>query len=148
MNFFRQINRRTLLLWSVLLCLALLCAQGVKLHVHNLDQEHGSHSSDYLGVGQVVADTGDHSHLSVAHLAHDISHDEHHGDLVSEVDTNPYGLLKKSPGNPFAIALCVLFFTLVIFISSGSLIQRCRESKLVLHRRYALSPPLRAPPLH
>ncbi len=123
MNSFRQINRRALLLWSLLLSLALLSAHVVKLHVHDL--EHG--------------------HLSKAHFAHDTSH-EHHDRTISEVDTSPNGVLKNTSNSVFALALFTLFLTLMTFIPSQQLVQCCRENKLTLHSYYLLSPPLRAPP--
>ncbi len=122
MNSFRQ-NRRALLLWSLLLCLALLSAHVVKLHIHELDN----------------------GHLSKAHFAHDTSH-EHHDKAISEVDSSPDGVLKNVNNSIFAVALFTFFFTLVTFISSRQLVQRWRENKLVLHNYYLLSPPLRAPP--
>ena len=140
MSFFCQINRRTLLLLSLLLSLVLLCAQGVKLHVHNLDQGHDNHHS------HAIDEVGDHDHLSKAHFTYDASHDGYHDDVVSEIDISPDGLLKSVNSHVFMIALFAFFFTLITFISSRQLIQRCRESKLILHRQYVLSPPLRAPP--
>jgi len=122
MNSFRQ-NRRALLLWSLLLCLALLSAHVVKLHVHDLDN----------------------GHLSTVHFAHDTSH-EHHDKAISEVEVSPDGVLKNINNSVFAIVLSTLFFTLMALISSRQLVQRCRESKLILHSDYRLSPPLRAPP--
>ncbi len=142
MNSFRQRNRRTLLLWSLLLCLALLFAQGVKLHVHSLDHGHDNHHS------HAINEAGDHGHLSKAHFTHDTSHNDHHDGVVSEVDISPDGLLKNVQNNFFAIALFALFFTLMTFVSSRQLVQYCRESKLILHSYYVLSPPLRAPPQH
>ncbi len=129
-------------MWNLLLSLSLLCAQGVKLHVHNLDHEHDNHHS------HSIDEAGDHSHLSKAHFAHDTSHNEQHDGVVSEVDISPNGLLKNTHNNIFAVALFALFFTLMIFVSSRQFIQRSRESKLILHRYYVLSPPLRAPPLY
>lgn len=144
MNFFRQINKRTLLLLSILFSLSLLCAQGVTLHIHNLDHDNNDHS------GQIHAmdKAGDHRHLSRAHFVHDTSHRDHHDSVISEVDISPDGVWQKAKINIFAIALVVFFFTLVMFVSSRRPVRRFRESIPVLRGYYILSPPLRAPPQH
>ena len=142
MNSFRQMSRQALLVWSLLLCVALLGAQGVKLHIHHLD--HGSdnqHSHSHT-----IDEAGDHRHLSQAHFTHDISHDTHHDGAVSEVDISPDGILKNINSSAFAVTLSSLLLTLMIFVSSRQRVQRYRESKLILYRYYLLSPPLRAPP--
>ncbi|MCF6211275.1 MAG: hypothetical protein L3K24_11565 [Gammaproteobacteria bacterium] len=138
MEFFHLANKQALLLWCFLLSLSLLCVQGAKLHVHDLDHGH-IHAMD---------DVGDHSHLSKAHFAHDTSHDEHHNGVISEVDISPDGVVKNANNSPFTIALIIFFFALVIFFTSRQLVQRCREGKLIFHEYYVLSPPLRAPPQH
>ncbi len=131
-------------MWSLLLSLMLLCAQGVqlKLHVHELDHEHDNYHSHTHATG----DESDHSHLSKAHFAHDTSHDNHHDNIVSEVDITPDGFLKSASNTVFAIALFALSCILVTFIPSRQFFQRCRESKLILYNYYLFSPPLRAPP--
>ena len=144
MDFFRQTNKRILLLWSVLLALMLLCAQGVKLHAHDLGHGDEHHSSD--GHIHAIEATGDHGYLSKVHFAHDTSHSEHHDDVVSEIDISPDGLLKNTNNSVFAIMLFALFFILMVLISSRQLIQRCRESQLILRSCQIFSPPLRAPP--
>jgi len=149
MTFFRLTNKPVLLLWSLLLSLSLLCAQGAKLHTHNLDHGHNDHPNDYHShIHSIIDEAGDHGHLSKAHFTHDTSHNDHHDGVISEVDISPDGLLKNANDNVFEIVLFALFFTLMIFVSSRQLVQRCRESKLILHRYYVLSPPLRAPPQH
>ncbi len=132
MDSFRQTNRKILLLWSLFLSLALLCAQSINLHVHDLDHTHGA---DELS---------GHTHLSKAHFAHDISHDHHYGE-VSELDVSPDGVVKNLNHSAFAIALFVIFFSLIAFVSSRHVHQRRRKDKLI-HHDYLLSPPLRAPP--
>lgn len=144
MEFFRRINKRTLLLWSLLLGLSLLCAQGVGLHVHNVDHGHDEHQSHV----HATDEADDHAHMSKAHFTHDTSHNDHHDDVASEIDVSPDGFLKNSSNNILAIALIAFFFILVLFVSSRQLVHCCRESKLILHRYYLLSPPLRAPPQH
>ncbi|NOY70832.1 MAG: hypothetical protein GXP14_00395 [Gammaproteobacteria bacterium] len=141
MNFFRQMNKKTLLLWSLLLSLSLLCAQSVKLHVHNLDHEHNefqSHSHD-------TDEVQDHTHLSKAHFVHDTSHGNQH-DGVSEIDISPDGLLNKASSSLVVIALFIFFFTLARFVSLPTFVQLFRKNKLIIQEHYVLSPPLRAPP--
>jgi len=142
MNFLRQLNGRTLLLWSLLLSLTLLCTQGARLHVHNLDHGHDSHHNH----SHSSDESGDHSHLSKAHFAHDTSHNEQHNGTMSEVEISPDGVLKNTNASVYTLVLFALFFTLVAFVSSRQLVRRCRESKLILHSYYLFSPPLRAPP--
>ncbi len=147
MEFFHPTNKqskRIVLLWCFLLSLSLLCVQGAKLHVHDLDHRH------HHGQIHAIDGAGDHAHLSKAHFAHDTSHGDHHNDVISEVDISPDGVLKNTNKNannsPFTLALFIFFFTLAIFVASRRLIQRCREGKLTFHQYYVLSPPLRAPP--
>ncbi len=144
MRFFRQTNKWVLLVLSLVFSLALLCAQGIGLHVHNLDHDPGDHHSH----AHAMNGAGEHAHVSKAHFAQDTSHSDHHDGAVSEVDISPEGLLKNSSNNIFAIALIAFFFIFAMFVSLRQLAYRCRESKLILYRRYVLSPPLRAPPQH
>ncbi len=141
MKSFRQISRPTFLLGSLLLSLALLCVQGAKLHVHNLDHGHDNHHTHT----HAVDEASDHTHLSKAHFAHDRSHDDHHDGVVSEVDISPYRLLKNTNNNVVTV-LFSLFFTLMTFASSRWLYQCYRKNKLIFHSCYPISPPLRAPP--
>ena len=142
MKFFRQINKRAWLLWSLWLFVALPGVQGAKLHVHDLDHGH----NDLLNHIHVNDEADDHAHLSKVHSTHDTSHNDHHEGVISEFDFSPDGVLKNADHITFAIAPFVFLFTLLMFVSSQQLIQRCRESKLVLYGYYVLSPPLRAPP--
>jgi len=143
MKFFHRINKRTLLLWSLLLSLSLLCTQGVGLHVHNVDHGHDDHLSNIYAIDGA----NDHADMSNAHFTHDTSHNDHHDGLESEFDISPDGLLKYT-NHIFAIALIVFLVTLVMPVSSRRLIHYRRENDFILHRYYVLSPPLRAPPQH
>jgi len=147
MSFFRQLQKPTLLLWTLVLSLAILCAQGVKLHVHNFDHEHGSSHHNQIDVGTDIATT-DHLHGSEVHLADDISHLDHHGEIVQELDISPDGLLKKISSSVLTLALLALFFTLFITGLIREPYQHHRQFKLRLSRPYYYSPPLRAPPQH
>ena len=129
-------------MWSLLLSLSLLCGQGIKLHVHNLDHGH----DEYIGHAHAADQASDRSRLSKAHYAHDRSHDDHHNGVVSEVDVTPDGVLKNLSGNTLTLALFALLFTLLLSAPSLQVVHRYRESKPILYGRYLLSPPLRAPP--
>lgn len=126
-----------------MLSLSLLCVQGAKLHVHNLN--HGHHHDDHV---HAIDNADNHAHLSKAHFAHDTSHGDHHKGVISAVDISPDGVLKNTNNSLFFLALGIFFFTLVIFVASQRLVQHCREGKLIFHEYYVLSPPLRAPPQH
>ncbi len=143
MGFFRRIDRPTLLLWSLLLSLLLLCSQGATLHLHSLDHGQDKH----LSHAHATDEASDHTHLSKAHYAHDSSHDEHHDVVLSEVDVSPNGVLKKLSNNTLTLALFALLFTLLLSGSLRQVVHRHRENRLAPLERYLLSPPLRAPPL-
>ncbi len=142
MEFFRRINRRRLLQWSLLLSLLLLCSQGATLHVHNLDHGHDGH----LQHTHTTDEGGAHTRLSKAHYAHDRSHAEYHDNIVSEVEVAPEGVLKSLSSKILTLALLAILFTLLLPAPSRQLPHRRRESRLTLHRHHLLSPPLRAPP--
>lgn len=140
MIFPRQITNLTPLLWALLLSMALLCAQGVQLHLHSIDhdQRH-SHIT--------IEAAAEHSHLSGAHLSSDISHGEHHNGVISELDASPSGLLKKVSSN---IVMQALPATALSLLYPGFYLQtfyRHRDEETTLPWRYLLSPPPRAPPL-
>lgn len=140
MHFFRQIDRPTLLLLSLLLSLSLLFAQEVGLHSHSFDHVHGDNHVN------VIDDTTKYSHLNSAHFALDASHNDHHHGAIAEIDVSPDGLLKSVNNTIVSIALIILLFLLVMPTPSRKGVHRHRESKLILHKHYILSPPLRAPP--
>lgn len=137
----QKMKKQTLCLWVLFLSMSLSCAQGVKLHVHNLDNEHNQQHS-HTTTEPIV----EHSHLRSAHLSADISHGEHHDKVIAEFDASPYGLLKKVSNSVLTLAL---FATLLIFFLAVFYQQTFprREKSTMLVWRYRLSPPLRAPPL-
>jgi len=143
MDSIRQIDRRTLLLWALLLSLALLCSQGIRLHIHNHGHDH-THTDSIDGAD----DHGHLSNLSNPHFAHDTSHNDHHNGTIFEMDISPDRVSKTPSDNIFAVVLFTFFFTLITSVFSRQLVQCRRESRLVLHKYYTLSPPLRAPPQH
>lgn len=145
MNYFRQLQKPTLLLWTLYLSVAILCAQGVKLHVHGFEHEHGSSHHDQIDVG-IDTGTTDHSHVVGIHLSNDITHVDHHGGVIPEVDISPDGLLKKVSSVVLTLALVAIFFTLFLPGLIRESNQYYRNTKLRLSRHYYYSPPLRAPP--
>lgn len=143
MEVIRRLNQRTVILWSVLLSLSLVFAQGTTLHVHAIDHGHHyahdhSHSGDH---------SADHSHISKAHSAHDDSHGHHHVGGSSEVNISPNGLLKA----PYAKILLFAIITFILLLALPALIERVlryhRDSNQCYFCCYYFSPPLRAPPL-
>jgi hypothetical protein len=141
MQKFREMNNAKLFAWIVLLSMGLLCAQNVKIHSHNLDhnhfQEHGHHS---------IETTAEHSHLAKAHLSTDISHADHHDEVVSETDASPNALLKNISSQGLVIALLIAVLTLLFPRPYQYLSYRRRDDDTYLPRRYLHSPTLRAPP--
>ena len=143
MPIFRRTNRRTLRLWSLLLCVSLLCSSGVILHVHSLDNGHDG----YPDHADVVAEADDFAHSSQAHYAYGASHGDHH-DAVSEFDASPEGALKNLSGKVLALALLALLFAWILPVSSRQVVYRHRHISPAIRGHYLLSPPLRAPPAH
>ncbi len=138
MIFFRKTNKQILLLGSLLLSLALLCAQGVTLHTHDItshDTKH--HNNEHLQL--------DHKHSNKTHLAHDDSH-EHHGSITSVLNITPEGLLKSTSNHVLFIVLFSFFIIFTAFSTSQQFIHHYRKNKLNLRLLHTLSPPLRAPP--
>lgn len=142
MQKFREMNKGKLFAWIVLLSMGLLCAQNVKIHSHNLDhdhfQKHGHNS---------IENTAEHSHLAKAHLSTDISHADHHDEVVSETDVSPNALLKNISSQVLTLALLVTALTLHFPKFYQYLSYRRHNDDIRLLRRYQHSPPLRAPPL-
>ena len=142
MNYFRRINKWTLLLWSSLL-LVWLCVQGTTLHVHLLDHSHSgfhdhSHAED---------EVSDHAHVAKLHFSHDASHEGHHDNVMSEVEISPEGVAKNLSVKLLIFALFAFLFTTLFFNQRCLVIQRNQQSTPLDFGRYVVSPPLRAPPL-
>jgi len=143
MMIFRRMKKPALYLWAFLLSVSLLCAQGVKLHVHSFGQEH-DHGQQYHQITNEAVIQ--HSRLSKIHLSADISHTDHHDEVLLELEANPDGFLKKV-SNILTLALLTTLFALLLvrFYQQRSL--RYRENIVVFPPRYLFYPPLRAPPL-
>jgi len=125
-----------------LLSIALLCAQGITLHVHNLGHEHDQ-QHDHLAAELAVK----HSHLSETHLSTDASHGDHHAEVVSEFGASPDGLLKKISYNVLTLALLATVLALLFPSFYQLIFPRRRDIGVIFAWQYRLSPPLRAPPL-
>ena len=107
MQAFRKINKEIRLPLAILLSLLLLCAQGVTLHVHSF--EHDSFQSHHS-----IDNLNEHSHLNVAHLTIDASHDEHHGNVSSEIAASPNYILNQISSNMIMLALLTIILMLVL----------------------------------
>lgn len=133
-------TRKPGLFWVLILCLAVFFAQGIKLHLHNFDHQHNVPSQH-----EDVFESG-HSHVDDIHLANDLSHMDHHGGAVSEVDISADGLLKKVSSN-----ISLLFVLLLFCLLLPGFARKTQSSyfyrSVTLPWRYLCSPPLRAPPL-
>ena len=142
MKYFRQLNKRTLLILSLILSFSLLCAQEVNLHIHDL--EHNNKQGHLYASNAESA----HNQISLVHLSHDTPHGDHHDREISDIDISPTGVLKNNKFHLFYLALITFIFILVIGLPSLLLLLFRRKSELVFYLRYILSPPLRAPPHH
>jgi len=140
MNFFRQTKKRTLFLWTLLLSIALLSAQGIKLHVHSLDHNQ---EYDHISIESLV----DHSKISKVHLSTDVTHEDHHDGITSELDVSYYGFMKKVSNSVLTLVFFFILFTLFFISSYRQIFYRRRNNIAMLPWRYINSPPLRAPPL-
>jgi hypothetical protein len=149
MKFSRKAQKSTLYLWVILLSVTLLCAQGVKLHVHSLDHDHDHHHghANLSVTEENLHIENKHTHLSIAHLSTDDSHIDHHDEVISESDACPDCLLTKIAAKTPFMALLAILFTLVLSeLFRYTLNRRVDEDEPVPSRRYHLTPVLRAPP--
>jgi hypothetical protein len=136
MTFFQRMHKPTLFLWVLLLSVALLSAQAVKLHVHNFGHDHEQRHS----IAPEVAT--EHIHQSGIYLTTDVSHATHHDEMISE-----QGLLKKMASYGPMLAIFVIAVTFLLHSFNVMTLQRRRDKDVITVRRYILSPPLRAPPV-
>ncbi|MDO7597832.1 MAG: hypothetical protein MUR51_09170 [Pseudomonadota bacterium] len=141
MSFFKRMHKPTLFLWVLLLSVAQLCAQGVKLHVHSFGHDHESRHS----IAPEVA--AGHLHQSGIHLTTDLSHADHHDEVISEQGLNSQVLLKKITSYGPMLAIFVMVFTFLLHNFNVITLHRRRDKNVITVRRYILSPPLRAPPV-
>lgn len=144
MNYFRRINKWTLLLWSSLL-LVWLCVQSTTLHVHLLDHSHNH--GGLLDHNHEEGEVNDHTHVAKLHFSHDASHDSHHDNVMSEVEISPEGVAKNLSVKLLTFALFAFLVTTLFFNQCRLIVQRNQENTPLDFERYVVSPPLRAPPL-
>lgn len=133
---FFNTNKKTYLLWAIFLSLAIVCAQSVKLHVHNIEHDHSP-----------VESAIEHSHVSEFHLSVDISHAEYHHEVMPEIDLGMNALIKDISDKVITLALLVTVLALFLYSFYSNSFFRRRRIDAVFYWRYNLSPPLRAPPL-
>ena len=146
MTYFRQMNKQVLLIWIVLLSIAVLCSQGIGLHVHSMDHGQDSHLAFATNIDDLSKATHHHEQFSKPHLSLDSSHIDHHSDISDNIDISPDGLLKNTNNNIFSIDVMAFIFILIMLTPARLVIRRIQESTVKLHNFYVLSPPVRAPP--
>ena len=138
----RRLQKFTSVAATMLLCLMLLCAQGQRLHVHYLDCEEEPPSDQTAAF--VVHGHADHSKV---HLITDDAHHHHIKAGMMELDISPQGLLKHISGSD--PMLLVIIYVLILLLPGFTRLLRSNHHnhRVSFHQYYALSPPLRAPPL-
>ena len=139
MGSLRKTKKSTLYLWVILLSVALLGSQGLKMHVHDIGHDHHSHSDQITMV--------EHSHVSIAHLSLDDSHGNHHDKVIYESDACPECLLTKVFNIIPLTGLISLLFILLLFGSSRYTTIRQGNEHNIQTRWQHFTPLLRAPPL-
>jgi len=140
MLIFSRPKKRFLFLWTLLLSMAMLCAQGVKFHVHDIQHEHDQQHNHFT-----AEENHEHSHLNAFHLVSDVSHADLHDELISVHDTSPDSLFVKiSIGTVIALIAIALSVFYPRFYHSA--FYRRHEQVDIFSQQYLFSPPLRAPP--
>ena len=140
MRIFQKISKSALAIWVISFSVALLSAQNLKLHTHNLDHDHVQ-GHEHIS----IEETHDHLHLADAHFSIDISHADHHDEVVSEVKVSPDGLMKNDFSKVLTLALLAVLLVLLLPSLFQSIFYRW-HNEFIFTRRYQHSPPLRAPP--
>ena len=138
MQKFREMNKAKLFAWIVLLSMGLLCAQRARDSALNLEQS---------AVAEDVNGCQVRLEAVLEKLSADISHSDHHDEVVSETDASPNALLKNISSQVLTLALLVTALLLLFPRFYQYLSYRRRNDDIWLPRRYQYSPPLRAPPL-
>lgn len=139
MGSLRKTKKSTLYLWVILLSVALLGSQGLKMHVHDIGHDHHNHSDQITVV--------EHNHMSIAHLSLDDSHGDHHDKVIYETDACPHCLLTKIFNNiPLTALISLLFISLLFGISRQTYFRHVDEH-YIQTRWPHFTPLLRAPPL-
>lgn len=113
------------------LVIALVCIQGMRLHLHA-----DNHASS----------TADHAHLGQAHFSYGTSEADH-PDQGATIDLSQQGLLKKSSLGSLAIALLMALFVLWLPRLCMQALRRRNHTALFIPRYASLPPPSCGPPL-
>jgi hypothetical protein len=113
------------------LVIALVCIQGMRLHMHT-----DTHTSS----------TPDHAHLGQAHFSYDASEAEH-PDEGATIDLSQQGLLKKSSLGSLAIALLMALFVLWLPRLCAHALRRRNHTALFIPGYASLPPTSCGPPL-
>jgi hypothetical protein len=138
---YRPFYRFVMLFWVTLLSLAILCAQGTRLHIHFVDcGKIPSTNSEHM-----QTPTGHHQHAKV-HLVSEKAHWMHTSDGLSVLDMSPEGLLTKSFGIALLLAIFVSLLILYVPVLAPLTFRRQQDCQVKVRHQYNLSPPLRAPP--
>jgi len=141
MNFFRAYHKSNLLLWVTLLSLTLLCTQHLQLHVHSLDHEPYQHHDNLL------SNNSDHSHIVTKHLSIDTSHQDHHDEVMLEMNASPDTISHSSSAQVPSFDLLILYILLLVLGAYRSLGFKTRPfAEGIRKRHFYLIPQLRAPP--
>ena len=143
MYLFRKTSKKpkSLWIWALLISVALLCNQSVRLHIHDLDHAH-----DQLLTHDSAEGIEEHSHSTNAHLVFDNSHSEHHTDIVAEIDTSPSAVLAKISNTVLTLAFLVSILAFLLPRFYEHKIYRRTINDTITLWRYQFSPPLRGPP--
>lgn len=143
MQNFRKTNRPILYLWAITLCISLLFAQNLKLHIHDIGHEHVA-EHQHQSIGAAV----EHRHISKIHFSSDGSHADQHATLTYETELSPASaILKNVTAKVFILALLTAVVTLLITAIYPYRLRPVYREHFPTARRYQLYPPLRAPPL-
>ncbi len=121
------------------LIIALIVMQGVPLHVHIYNHNHGTQNH--------TASMTDHTHLDQIHSSYDSSATDHSNQVISKVDIEWDSLLKNV--SPESVIIAILT-TLIIVCLCPRLNARISlhhvKDILPIARCNTIRPPLRAPP--
>jgi beta-lactamase regulating signal transducer with metallopeptidase domain len=129
--------------WAFVLCVVVAFAPSAKLHIHELDHEPlgGANTLAVLANSSPL-----HSHATEVHAAANLSHDDHHDGVVTDIEASPKGLTKVLV-NVLVMALFVIITLIVLINATGLLYTRPVDSTRSSPARYHLVQPVRAPPL-
>ena len=129
--------------WAFMLCVALAFAPSVKLHIHELDQAPLWGTS---GLPELASEHSVHSHATEVHASTNLSHEDHHDGVVTDLEASPKALTKVLV-NVLVMAVFVVVALFVLNTKTGRLFTRPHDNTRPPPARYHLVQPVRAPPL-